>query len=574
MSGQFEDGSVSAIELIKRNSNGLRGNLLEELSNDEDSFTGDSEQVLKFHGIYNQDNRDVRSERKRAGLDLEHICMVRLALPGGRLSAQQYLAIDSLSDLVGNGSLRITTRQGIQFHFVSKQNVRNLIKQVNDVLITTYAGCGDVVRNVTACPSPSALVEELGIGVLAQEISKRYKPRSNAYYEIWIDGEKVDQRGKTTDEQTETVYGDSYLPRKFKIGLTSTDDNCIDVLSCDLALVLSKEDPDRINVFAGGGLGKSHSDDTTKALLAKPLTYVSRGNLFNIIDNIIGIQRDYGDRKDRSHARFKYLVESWGTAKLLEELKVRVGHDLPVLEEMKFSTSEDHLGWTVQRDELVTYGIKLPSGRIIDSDNSKYRSALREIVRTFSTSVRFTAKEDVLVGDINPADKDKIIAILKAHNVPTLEEYSLVSLHAFACPALPTCGLALTESERYLPTFLDNFKELTDELGLETLDIEVRMTGCPNGCARPYLGEIGLVGRSKRSYDIYLGADKYGNRLSDIYATDVLNDSLIDALRPILELYAKESIPKEGFGDFCNRVGLAHLRTFAPEPRRRRVPVS
>lgn len=573
MSEQFTDSSVSTIEVIKRNSNGLRGKLLEELSNDKDSFTGDSEQILKFHGIYNQDNRDVRSERKRAGLDLEHICMVRLALPGGRLSAQQYLAIDSLADLVGNGTLRITTRQGIQFHFVAKQNVRSLIKQVNDVLITTYAGCGDVVRNVTACPSPSTEIEELGLGILAEEISKRYKPRSSAYYEIWIDGDKVEQQ-VTKKEQDETVYGNTYLPRKFKIGLTSADDNCIDVLSCDLALVLSRKDPNRVNIFVGGGLGKSHSDETTKALLAKPLTYVTRENLYSVIDHIIGIQRDHGDRKDRSHARFKYLVEEWGTAKLLDELKTRVGQDLPVLNSSQFTTSEDHLGWTVQKDDLVTYGIKIPSGRIIDTAASKYRSALREIVQTFSASVRFTAKEDVLVGDINPADKEKLIALLKEYNVPTLDEYSPVSLHAFACPALPTCGLALTESERYLPIFLNNFKELTDEIGLQDLDIEVRMTGCPNGCARPYLGEIGLVGRSKRSYDIYLGADRFGNRLGEVYASDVVNDGLVDALRPVLELYAKESNPREAFGDFCHRVGLNHLRTFAPEPRRRRVPVS
>lgn len=559
----------SKIEEIKINSNRLRGTIIEELENDLTSFSSDTEQVLKFHGIYNQDNRDVRAERKKAGQELEHICMVRLALPGGRLTSQQYLLIDSLSDLVGNGSLRVTTRQGIQFHFVTKKNVKQLIAEVNKVLITTYAGCGDVVRNVTACPSPDPEIEKIGLSELAEAISRRYKPASGAYYEIWLDGEKLE-----TGSENETIYGDAYLPRKFKIGLTSEDDNCIDVLSCDLALVLSKIDHQEIKVFVGGGLGRSHSDDTTEALLAQPLTRITRDQLFPVIDGIIGIQRDNGDRYDRSHARFKYLVKKWGTQKILEELERRVGFTLPVLAGFHFTASDDHLGWTEQNDHKFSYGIKVPSGRIIDTNSSKYRSAIREAVSRFSASVRFTAKEDVILSDIALTDKAELLDILERYEVPISGAYTPVSRHAFACPALPTCGLALAESERFLPTLLHRLDTATEELGLSDLDIELRMTGCPNGCARPYLGEIGIVGRSKKSYDIYLGADKFGNRLGEIYATDIVNDSLVDAIRPILSLYAKEAEPLEGFGDFCNRVGIDKLRKYAPEPRRRRIAVS
>lgn len=563
--------TISKVEEIKINSNRLRGTITEELANDLTSFSSDTEQVLKFHGIYNQDNRDVRAERKKAGQELEHICMIRLALPGGRLTSQQYLLIDSLSDIVGNGSLRVTTRQGIQFHFVTKKNVKQLIKEVNKVLITTYAGCGDVVRNVTACPSPDPEIENIGLSELAEAISKRYKPASKAYYEIWLDGEKLEVG---SDNEAETIYGDAYLPRKFKIGLTSEDDNCIDVLSCDLALVLSKTDHQKIKIFVGGGLGRAHADDTTKALLAQPLTHITRDQLFPVIDGIIGIQRDNGDRLDRSHARFKYLVEQWGTQKILEELEKRVGFDLPALEEFHFGASEDHLGWTEQSDHKFSYGIKVPSGRIIDTTSAKYRSAIREIVSTFSASVRFSAKEDVILSDIELAQKEQVLEILERHEVPVSDAYTPVSRYAFACPALPTCGLALAESERFLPTLLERLDGATAELGLQDLDIELRMTGCPNGCARPYLGEIGIVGRSKKSYDIYLGADKFGNRLGEIYATDVVNDSLVDALKPILSLYAKEAEPVEGFGDFCHRVGIDELRKYAPEPRRRRLSVS
>lgn len=566
---------LSNIEEIKRNSFGLRGRIVEELVNGLPNFSPATEQVLKFHGIYNQDNRDLRSELKRAGLDLEHICMIRLALPGGRLNSQQYLAVDCLADTFGNGSLRVTTRQGIQFHFVTKDNVKAVIRQVNQVLISTYAGCGDVVRNVTACPSPAHDIEALGLGELADALSRRYKPASSAYFEVWMDGEKA-----STSEidnvaiEDEPIYGSTYLPRKFKIGITSSRDNCVDVLSCDIGLVIDGNNSDLIKVFVGGGLGRSHADDSTKALLAQPLAMVARDRLFQVIDGIIAIQRDNGNRKDRAHARFKYLVEQWGTERIREELVSRIGFDLQSIEPHKFPSSEDHLGWIEQNDGVFSYGIKVPSGRISDSIRGNYKSAIKELVIRFGSSVRFSAKEDVILTDIPSYSRREFLKILRKNNVLRVEEYNGVSRNAFACPALPTCGLALAESERFLPVFLDRLNELTNELELDQVDLEVRMTGCPNGCARPYLGEIGIVGRSKRSYDIYLGADRVGNRLGDIYAIDVTNDLLTDALRPILHLFRKEAHPGEGFGDFCNRYGIEELRKYAPEPRRRRIAVS
>lgn len=575
MSKTNEDTSLSKVEEIKRASLGLRGSITEELVNGLPSFSSEAEQILKFHGIYNQDNRDVRSERKRAGLDLEHICMIRLALPGGRLNPQQYLAVDALADQFGKGSLRVTTRQGIQFHFVTKENVKAVIRRVNQVLISSYAGCGDVVRNVTACPSPSQDIEALGLGELSDAISRRYKPASSAYFEIWMDGEKASSSEiDDISVEVEPIYGFTYLPRKFKIGITSAKDNCIDVLSCDLGLVIDDDDPHLVKVFVGGGLGRAHADDSTKALLAQPLTKIDRERLFEVIDAIIALQRDHGNRNDRAHARFKYLVEQWGTDRIREELVSRTGFELEAIDGHKFTSSDDHLGWIAQDHEVLSYGIKVPSGRITDSDRGNYKSAIKEIVERFGSSVRFSAKEDVIITDIPSESSDELLEILRLNNVRKAEEYNGVTRNAFACPALPTCGLALAESERFLPQFLVGLNDLTKELGLNGVDLEVRMTGCPNGCARPYLGEIGIVGRSKKSYDIYLGADRVGNRLGEVFAIDIANDSLTEALRPVLLLYGKEANPGEGFGDFCYRYGMPELRKYAPEPRRRRLPVS
>ncbi|NNN19030.1 MAG: NADPH-dependent assimilatory sulfite reductase hemoprotein subunit [Acidimicrobiaceae bacterium] len=553
--GAFESGSSeSKVEQIKKSSNGLRGSLIEELSNALPNFSSESEQLLKFHGIYGQDNRDVRADRKRTGLDIEHICMIRLAIPGGRLLPAQYSAIDTLANKLGNKTLRVTTRQGIQFHFVTKDDVKTLIRQVNDVMITTYGGCGDVVRNITACPSPSPEIQSLGLDILADAFSLRYKPASTAYYEIWLDGEKL-ELGRTQPEKRsdEAFYGVSYLPRKFKIGLTSTLDNCIDVFSCDLGLTIDEHDPSSIHVSVGGGLGRSYSDETTKPLLAKPLATVQAEQLFEVTDAIISIQRDYGNRADRSHARFKYLVEEWGTERLRKEVANRTGFKLQKLENLISSTSCDHLGWMEQTNDLVSYGIKLPSGRIADNEAGQYKTAIRELVDRFNLSVRLTAKEDIILTDIPKYACDEVRTSLRSFGIKLAEDHSGISRSAFACPALPTCGLALAESERFLPSFLRSFEQLCERLGLFRADIEVRMTGCPNGCARPYLGEIGIVGRSKRSYDIYLGADTAGNRLGELYATDVASDALANALEPIVTLYSRHSLVGEGFGDFCHR---------------------
>ena len=565
----------SNVELIKQASNELRGKIIEELSNGLPNFSGESEQLLKFHGIYNQDNRDVRADRKRVGLDVEHICMIRLAIPGGRLSPEQYLAADELAEAFGNRTLRVTTRQGIQFHFVTKQNIKALIRKVNEVLLSSYGGCGDVVRNVTACPSPAPEVEALELGELADQISGRYKPASSAYYEIWLDGERIaGSHSVGSAGPNEPLYGASYLPRKFKIGLATTLDNCIDVLSCDLALVIDEQDPKLIHVFVGGGLGRSHSDDTTKPLLAKPFTSVPREDLFEIIDAIISIQRDHGNRADRSHARFKYLVEEWGTDRLRKEAERRTGLVLHKLDHIKFPNSCDHLGWIEQSEDYLAYGIKVPSGRIADTVGGAYRTAIRELVTKFNLSVRFTAKEDVILTHIPEIARNEILAILNSFGIKLAEEYTGISRSAFACPALPTCGLALTESERFLPTFLESFNQLLDDLSLSHLDIEIRMTGCPNGCARPYLGEIGIVGRSKRSYDIYLCADRAGNRLGEIYATDVATEGLVDALEPIVLLYSAHAYDGEEFGDFCHHWGIDNLKSLAPQPRRKNITVA
>lgn len=567
----------SKIEEIKRAGKDLRGTIADELQNGHDSFSFDASQLLKFHGIYVQDNRDTRSERKRSGRDVEHICMVRLAIPGGRLLAHQYLALEELAEIVGNGTLRVTTRQGIQFHFVAKDDLAVLLNRINGLLLTTYAGCGDVVRNVTACPSTSPQIEALGLGDLADEISRRYKPRSSAYHEIWVDGEKVSPEvyggGPDADDP---IYGAAYLPRKFKIGITSTIDNCVDVLSCDLAIVIDADDPSSAEIHVGGGLGRAHSDETTEALLGRFLARVGRSEVFDVIDAVIAIQRDHGERSDRSHARFKYLVKSWGIDRIRKEVEAKIGHRIfaDTMTPMGFQCCEDHLGWTDQAGGKVSLGIKIPSGRILDGPTNRFRSAIKEAVSRYGLSVRFSAKEDVLLCDIEPRFKSGLVSLLRSHGIPLHSEIPGVFRQAFACPALPTCGLALTESERFLPAFLAELHAELAGANMADLDVEIRMTGCPNGCARPYLAEIGIVGRSKRSYDIYLGADRRGTRLGELYAKDIGRGELVEALRPVLTLYAKQAAAQEQFGDFCYRYGVDKLKEFAPAPRRTRIEVA
>ncbi len=548
-----ETPSRSAVERVKESSNRLRGGLAEELADPAPKFSPDNTVVLKFHGIYQQDDRDVRSK------GVEHICMVRVSIPGGVLTAEQYLAMDEVCDVVANGTLRVTTRQGIQFHFVHKGDLKLLLATLNRQLLTTLAACGDVVRNVASCPAPDASRHRAEIRSHVERVARHFKPKSGAYYDLWLDGERAVTASTADDEP---FYGVAYLPRKFKIGFAYPDDNCIDVFTNDLGIVPVVEGNELVafTLLVGGGMGRSHTDPTTFPRMATPLATVAPDELLEVSEAVVSVHRDHGNRADRDHARLKYLVEEWGIERFRREVEAVLGRRLRDPEPVSFAHASDHLGWHDQGDGRWYLGVKVENGRIVDRGHTRVRSALRAVARTVPVGVRLTSREDVLLTDVAEADRAEVDQILRDHGVVPAQAWVPLLRNSFACPALPTCGLALTESERALPGVLDQLHADLVELGLDGLDAHVRMTGCPNGCARPYTAEIGLVGRGKRSYDIHLGGEPVGIRLNRVFAENVPRDSLVEVLRPVLTHYRDHRHDGEGLGDFCHRVGVDRLR--------------
>jgi len=552
---------LSAVEGIKASSRQLLGDLPAELGGDAERFSNDSGVLLKFHGIYQQDDRDIRAERARQGLGVFSMCMVRTAIPGGALTAEQYLAMDDLCGALGNGTLRITTRQGLQYHFIAKADLKPLLSTLNSHLVTTLGACGDVVRNTMCCPAPLADRDASGVQDLAGEIARRFRPKTSAYYQLWMDGERAASAPVPGDEP---LYGASYLPRKFKMAIAFPGDNCVDLLTNDLGLLPVLDGDGRARAFTvvvGGGMGKSHTDATTYPRLADPLTTVGADEVLEVLEAVVIVQRDHGNRADRDHARLKYLVGSWGIDRFRAAVVAQLGRPLPAPEPVVLDGADDHLGWHPQGDGRWFLGVKVENGRIADRpDGVRVRSGLRAVVERYSPGIRFTPREDVLLTGIAEADREAVAALLAGHGVVPAEHWVPVKRNSFACPALPTCGLALTESERALPAVLDELHAELGDLGLGDLDAHVRMTGCPNGCARPYTAEIGLVGRGKRSYDIHLGGEPVGIRLNSIFAENVPRPELVNVLRPVLAAYRDRGLPGESFGDFCHRLGVATLR--------------
>ncbi len=556
----------SEVEHIKGSSNYLRGTIADELTNTVPSFSKESTQLLKFHGVYTQDNRDTRSSRVRAGLGVEHICMIRVAIPGGRLHAEQYLALNDLATRLGHSSLRCTTRQGIQFHFVTKSELAPLVREINTTLLTSWGGCGDVVRNVTCCPS--GRYDALGLGQLTDAISLRYKAPSDAYYELWVDGERVPQEILAAPTVDESIYGATMLPRKFKIGVTTSLDNCIDVLSCDLAVVVDVDRPHRVRLYVGGGLGRSGTDDSTFAQLGLLLGEIDRSELFEAIDGVVEIQRDHGNRKDRSHARLKYLINDWGLDRFRSELLLRHPIEIDSADVDLFADTTDHLGTSTLDDDLVEYGLKLPSGRITDTDIAPYRSGLASVIGTLKTNIAITARGDLLFLDLNTERVAELEQLLQQAGLPTQPQLSALRRNSFACVALPTCGQALAESERFLPSFLIELETSLEKLGLGDLDLDLRMTGCPNGCARPYLAEVGIVGRSKNSYDIFVGADRQGRRLNKLFGEDIKKDRLVETLQPLFQYFEHHRLSGQPFGEFIATLDDEIYASLRPVGRR------
>lgn len=560
MTARPKSNAPSGVEAIKAASHHLRGTLAEQLHNSTDHFDESGKQLLKFHGLYQQDDRDQRKVARTA--EKTHSFMLRTRVPGGVLTAEQYLAHDDLAQRYANGALRITTRQCFQFHGILKGDLQATMRGLNDALITSLGACGDVVRNVACCPAPLHDPIRRQIQAVTRQISDHLLPRTRAYHELWIDGEKV-ALDPPQQEEVEPIYGKTYLPRKFKIAIAYPGDNCVDVYTQDIGLVAIAHG-DRLlgfNVIVGGGMGMNHTKVDTFPRLGDLIGFVTPEQVLSVVEAIVLVQRDYGNRSDRKHARMKYLLHEWGVARFVATVEERLGWTLAPAAPLPHLENELHHGWHAQGDGRWFLGLSVENGRIKDEGDLQLRSGLRAVIEQFRPGVRLTPNQDILLTDIAPGDIPAINALLATFGIPLPSALSVVQRHALACVALPTCGLALAEAERALPDVIDALEVELARLGLAEEPFTVRMTGCPNGCARPYVADLAFVGRSADAYVVYVGGASNGTRLNQPYKDLVKREQLIETVRPLLELFRSRRQPGERFGDFCHRIGVTALQT-------------
>ena len=537
----------SKVEIAKRQGRHLRGTIAETLASDATHFGHDDVQLLKFHGTYQQDSRDERRGREVAGIEKAYSFMVRVAIPAGAVTAEQYLSLDAIADRHANGTLRVTTRQGFQFHGVLKGSLKPTIAGINQELLTTISACGDVQRNVMGCAAPLADADHAIVRQVAEALARELRPASRAYHEIWLDGEK-----QASSQEEEPFYGDQYLPRKFKAAVGLSIDNCVDIYSQDVGLLAIVADA-RIrgfNLLVGGGLGMTHHKADTTARLAQPLGFVPTAHGVEAVRIVAAIFRDHGNRADRRHARLKYLLAEWGIDRFRQEFQRRASFELGPPVSLPPLPFHDHLGRHRQPDGRFFYGVFIQSGRIAGG----LKSALRDIVSRLRPGIRLTGQQNLLLTDLDSAGIDEVERTLREHGVAPPLELSAARRFSLACPALPTCGLAVAESERVIPDILDQFEEELDRLGVRTVPLTIRMTGCPNGCARPYTADLAFVGRSLGLYHVYVGGGLGGNRLVDLFRADVPVEELLPAVKPLLARWASERLDGEGLGDFYQRI--------------------
>lgn len=556
MSTEPNGAALSKVEAIKEASRGLYGSLPEELRNDASHFSEEAVQLIKFHGSYQQDDRDARRDRKKVGLEPAYSFMVRSKLPGGVMDAGQYLVHDDLADRYADGTLRVTTRQGFQIYGVLKGNLRGAIHDLNAALVTTLGACGDVERNVLSCPAPIPGGFRAEALELARRISDHLLPKTRAYHEIFVEGELV--AGGPPEAVEDPIYGTTYLPRKFKTAIAFPDDNCTDVFANDLGLLAIPEDGRLagFNVLVGGGMGQTHGKAETFPRLASVLGFATPEEVIDVATAVIIVQRDHGNRANRKRARLKYLIEDNGLDWFRQKVEERLGRALTPPRDVEVTDVHDHVGWHEQGEGKWFYGLFVENGRISDEPGRRLRTALRTLVETLRPGVALTPQQNILFTDIPEARKGELERILREHGVHP-ERVSQARRWSMACPALPTCSLALAESERVLPKVIDEIEALLAELGLADERIAIRMTGCPNGCARPYNADIAFVGRNLNKYMVYVGGNPEGTRLNQEFADLVPLEKLGETVRPLLERWRDERIPGEGFGDYWNRVGLA-----------------
>jgi sulfite reductase (NADPH) hemoprotein beta-component len=544
---------VTHNEVIKEAIPTLAGNIAATLAANAEKFSEDDTQFTKFHGIYQQDDRDQRKSGKR------FILMVRSRIPGGVMTPKQWCVYDDLAAQYGNNTLRITTRQSIQFHGVVMSGLGPLVKSINESLLSTLAACGDVNRNVMAPPTPAFTRAREQVFEDCQRVAMALAPKTAAYHAIWIDGVQLNLDDAANKDFVDPLYGKTYLPRKFKTAFVIPPLNDIDVFTNDLGFIAIVEN-DQVtgyNLAVGGGMGRSHGNAQTYARLADIIGFLTPDRLVDVAKAVVTIHRDFGDRTERKHARLKYVVQERGVDFIRDEVNKRAGIKLAPARPCQFTSTSDLYGWHKQADGRWFLTLFVETGRIKDAGAWRMKTALRRAAERFgSIEFRLSANQNVILANVAESDKTAIDALLVEHGVRTENQASIFHAAAMACPALPTCGLALAESERMLPGLVDRIEKLCGEVGLDGQEIIIRSTGCPNGCARPYTAEIGFVGKAPGRYQLWLGGNASGTRLNKVFKDVVKEADIETELRPILARYAKERDNGERFGDWCERVLL------------------
>ena len=561
---QFDEEKHSEVEKIKVDSNYLRGSIAESLEKEVTGSVADDDLMLiKFHGIYQQDDRDLRNERRKQKLEPLYSFMIRARIPGGVVTAKQYLQMADLAAKYSSGSLRMTTRQAFQWHGVFKRNLKSTIAGINQTLLDTIAACGDVNRNVMSNPLPELSSVHQEVFHWAKKISEHLLPTTKAYHEIWLDGEKIETSQEFGQDSSlepsletdfEPIYGQTYLPRKFKTAIAIPPYNDVDVFANDLGFIAIIEDKKLVgfNVLVGGGMGSSHGDKTTYPRIADVIGFCTPEQMTAVSENVVKVQRDFGNREVRKHARLKYTIDHLCIEEFKRKLSVYQGFELDEAKPFTFEHNSDRYGWL--KDELGNWHVTLyiHSGRIIDSENNKMFTGLKEIAEIHDGEFRITPNQNIIISNISESNKQSIQNLLEQYAISFGNTETQTRLNSLACVAFPSCSLAMAEAERYLPQFISKIELLLSRYGVEQ-GINIRMTGCPNGCARPFLGEIGLVGKGPGKYNLYLGASHIGSRLNKLYRENINEAEILKVLEPLLEGYSNEQNKNESFGDFVIR---------------------
>jgi sulfite reductase (NADPH) hemoprotein beta-component len=550
----MSEQKLAANEYIKTSSNYLRGTIKEGLADlSTGSMSEDDQQLLKFHGTYQQDDRDLRPNRRKHKLDKAYSFMIRIRVPGGVATPQQWLETDRMATQFANGTIKLTTRQAFQFHGIIKSNLKRTIAEINQAAMDTIAACGDVNRNVMCNPNPYLSEVHAEVLKVSQQISDHLTPATRAYHEIWLDGEKVE----STEEDFEPIYGKTYLPRKFKITIAVPPSNDVDIYANCLSFIAIVEQGKLVgfNVAVGGGMGMTHGAEDTYPRLADVIGFCTVAQVSDVSEKVVMVQRDFGCRTERKHARMKYTVDDYGPDWILAKLNEYLGYELGPVRDFKFEDNGDRYGWVEGVNGKFNLTLFIQGGRVLDTPSYPMRTGLREIAKIHDGDFRLTANQNLMIANISAEKRPEIEKFLEQYGIKDSHLKSALRLNSLACVALPTCALSLAEAERYLPDLLTELEEEIEKAGLRHDAITIRMTGCPNGCARPYISEIGFVGRSPGGYNVYLGGGFAGQRLSKLYRENFPGTEIKELLAPIISRYAKERTEGERFGDFCIRAG-------------------